>query len=703
MLCICSGEQFKKFEDRVSESQKSLATRNFSSSRNGDWESKLEDSQVDEAESTLKEALSLNYEEARALLGRLEYQRGNFDGALQVYHGIDIRNLSPRMIKAIMERTRKRKPCLKDESALLGVMSLHSVSLLLEAILLKAKSLKKLGNYKEAARECKTILDIIESALPNGMPKGIIEDCKLEEIFHKALEHLPKLWIKAGLIDEAISTYRRALIKPWNLSPQILANVQKNLASILLFGGFESYLPPHLQIWGPNTPQTNTDEAILLLLLLTKKLFYGEIEWDQEIVDQLTFALSICEQFELLAQNVETLFPGACTRAERWYFLSLCYSAAGQNEVALNLLKKVAGFSEYKHKPHFFAFLMGAKICSENRNYAHEGIKFASRVIDLANDKKEHFFGKANKFLGVCYGNAARASVSDSERNLFQNQSLAFLEKAKSSDEDDSELIFSLGLENALQRNLNEAFEYTMKYCDLMGGSSFKGLNLLALIVSAEQRFEEAETIVDLALEESESIEKLELIRLKAVLRVAQQQPKQAIEIYKVLLALIHVEREQSSNIDSEGNRLEMEAWQDMAKIYTDLESWHDAEACLHKVTSLEAYSPQTWHSTGTLLEAQARYKEAIAAFKSALSIKPDFVPAIVSTGALLMKMGADLIPISRSFLMNALRLDPMNHQAWYNLGLIAKAEGLVNQAAELFQAAYELEMSAPVLSFESK
>ncbi|KAL0352157.1 UNVERIFIED_CONTAM: protein NPGR1 [Sesamum calycinum] len=225
MLCACSGEQFK-LEEAVPQSPESLATRDFSasglSSRTGtvDWESKLEDAQVDEAESTLKEALSLNYEEARALLGRLEYQRGNFDAALQVFQGIDIRLLSPRMSKAIAERTRPRKLRSKDRNVLAGVMSLHSVSLLLEAILLKAKSLAELGRVKEAARECKIILDTVESALPNGIYREINEDSKLLEMFHRALELLPKLWLQAGSLDEAIAAYRRALLKPWNLDPK---------------------------------------------------------------------------------------------------------------------------------------------------------------------------------------------------------------------------------------------------------------------------------------------------------------------------------------------------------------------------------------------------------------------------------------------------------------------------------------------------
>ena len=84
------------------------------------------------------------------MLGRLEYQKGNFDAALQVFQGIDIKGLIPRMIKAIAERTKQRKPRSKPDKAdsvLPNVMSMHSVSLLLEAILLKAKSLAELGRY----------------------------------------------------------------------------------------------------------------------------------------------------------------------------------------------------------------------------------------------------------------------------------------------------------------------------------------------------------------------------------------------------------------------------------------------------------------------------------------------------------------------------------------------------------------------------
>lgn len=93
--------------------------------------------------------LCIFLQEARALLGRLEYQRGNFDAALQVFQGIDVRGLTSRMTKAIVERTRPpRKPRLKGDTVPPSVMSIHSVSLLLEAILLKAKSMEELGHYR---------------------------------------------------------------------------------------------------------------------------------------------------------------------------------------------------------------------------------------------------------------------------------------------------------------------------------------------------------------------------------------------------------------------------------------------------------------------------------------------------------------------------------------------------------------------------
>ncbi|MCL7021557.1 hypothetical protein MKW94_016715, partial [Papaver nudicaule] len=83
--------------------------------------------------------------EARALLGRLEYQRGNLEGALQVFDGIDLQAAIQRLQPSLTEKpsSNRRKSSRGIETV--HAVSQHAASLVLEAIFLKAKSLQKLG------------------------------------------------------------------------------------------------------------------------------------------------------------------------------------------------------------------------------------------------------------------------------------------------------------------------------------------------------------------------------------------------------------------------------------------------------------------------------------------------------------------------------------------------------------------------------
>lgn len=82
-------------------------------------------------------------QEARSLLGKLEYQRGNVEGALRVFEGIDLQAAIQRLQPSLAEKTPSRKGRFRTES--LHAVSQHAASLVLEAIYLKAKSLQKLG------------------------------------------------------------------------------------------------------------------------------------------------------------------------------------------------------------------------------------------------------------------------------------------------------------------------------------------------------------------------------------------------------------------------------------------------------------------------------------------------------------------------------------------------------------------------------
>lgn len=84
------------------------------------------------------------------MLGRLEYEKGNYEAALHVLQGIDFTALKPRMVKSICANFSPTKVRSKGEKLKLPVnlMSVHSVSLLLEAILVKSKSLEGLGRFR---------------------------------------------------------------------------------------------------------------------------------------------------------------------------------------------------------------------------------------------------------------------------------------------------------------------------------------------------------------------------------------------------------------------------------------------------------------------------------------------------------------------------------------------------------------------------
>lgn len=106
---------------------------------------------------------------------------------------------------------------------------------------------------------------------------------------------------------------------------------------------------------------------------------------------------------------------------------------------------------------------------------------------------------------------------------------------------------------------------------------------------------------------------------------------------------------------------------------------------------------------TGLLYQKKGLHKEALQAFGNALDIDPTHVPSLISTALVLRNLSEKSNAVCRSFLMAALQLDRMNPSAWYNLGLLCKAEGTKSsaiEAAECFEAAATLEESAPVEPF---
>ena len=116
-------------------------------------------------------------------------------------------------------------------------------------------------------------------------------------------------------------------------------------------------------------PRNNIEEAILLLMILLRKVSLNRIEWDPSVLDHLTYALSISGGLRALAYQVEELLPRTIERKDRYEKLALCYYGEGDEWAALNLLRKL--LSRAVDPTCVLALLLASKLCGD-RNSAEE-------------------------------------------------------------------------------------------------------------------------------------------------------------------------------------------------------------------------------------------------------------------------------------------------------------------------------------------
>lgn len=93
---------------------------------------------------------------------------------------------------------------------------------------------------------------------------------------------------------------------------------------------------------------------------------------------------------------------------------------------------------------------------------------------------------------------------------------------------------------------------------------------------------------------------------------------------------------------------------------------------------------------------------EALSGYINALLLEPSYVPSKILIGAVLSKVASKALPVARSLLSDALRIEPTNTMAWFYLGVIHRDDGRIADAADCFQAAAMLEESDPIESFSS-
>lgn len=225
-------------------------------------------------------------------------------------------------------------------------------------------------------------------------------------------------------------------------------------------------------------------------------------------------------------------------------------SGGGQNQSALDLLRKSLDWCEEPND--IMSLLLAAKLCSEDEYLAAEGLKYAQRAIHNAHGSYGHLRSVALRMLGLCLGKQVRISLSDFERSCLQSKALKSLVDALSLDPAVIDVMFELAFQYAENQNLGAALQYAKQYLNAVGGSTIKGWRLLALILSAQQRFLEADAVSDAALDETSNWDQGPLLWVKAKIKYSQLLHKDSIKTYRCLLALVQAQRKYHESLGFE-------------------------------------------------------------------------------------------------------------------------------------------------------
>lgn len=104
----------------------------------------------------------------------------------------------------------------------------------------------------------------------------------------------------------------------------------------------------------------------------------------------------------------------------------------------------------------------------------------------------------------------------------------------------------------------------------------------------------------------------------------------------------------------------------------------------------------------GTIYQRRGEIDEALATYVNSLLVEASYVPSKISIGAIMSDRGLPMLPVARTMLSDALRLEPTNRMAWLHLGFVHKLDGRLSDAIDSFQAASMLEESDPIETFNS-
>lgn len=273
----------------------------------------------------------------------------------------------------------------------------------------------------------------------------------------------------------------------------------------------------------------------------------------------------------------------------------------------------------FKHAPRMLAVTFSESPLLPT-GCSKEGVGYAEEAVQTAEGEFSNSRGQALHVLGVNLGLQARASRSDVERSELQNRAVETLKEAVAAAPGDFASRYDLAVQLAEGRRLRPAMEQIAVALEASNGAHCDSWRLLALLLSAEQRFAAAEEVLAAALDAAPGRERRAgMLRTLASVQRAGGNEKQALGTLAKVLGLV-----------KGGAAAEAGVLSELAEVNVALKEWENAEEFAGRAKGLEPYHAAAWHATGLVLEAQGRPQEAMAAYETAAVADPEDVRSLV-------------------------------------------------------------------------
>ena len=131
-------------------------------------------------------------------------------------------------------------------------------------------------------------------------------------------------------------------------------------------------------------------------------------------------------------------------------------------------------------------------------------------------------------------------------------------------------------------------------------------------------------------------------------------------------------------------------AWNNRGESYTELGKYDAAIADFQRAIELDpAKSYVPWHNLGKLHYRQQDYQLAIEAYNQALTVREDYLPALIGLGNAQKNLGKYQEAIATYD--RALEVNHNSYEAWYGKGLVQESLQQYNLAMESYQQAFTI------------